>query len=270
MSYTANAIQLWDWEKKRTMTDKKLEKQVAKKLLAAAPSEKNWGFLPKGKSVTEEAANKFLFWCAMMRQWKIEPATLKCEKIFSAEFLGNPNNPKNLWDAILATSTDEWDKWWEQEKFHRFRNKLKKAQRKNAEIIVKQYNGDARNIWQDQSQAEIKKRLRDLSGIGPALANMAVGALRDSGQIEVANGDVKPDVHVCRVLSRILRGNDTPFTPETVACITRRMHNDPWQLDYPLLSLGRELCKKSAPNCGECYLKKICKTGVKRLAAKTP
>ena len=251
------------------MTDKKLEKQVAKKLLAAAPSERNWVWFPKGKPVTKKAANKFLFWCVMMRQCRIKLVTKNCEKIFGAKFLGNRKNPKNLWGAILATPAAKWDKWWEQEKFHRFRNKLKKAQRENAKIIVEKYNGDARNIWQDQSHAEIKKRLRELSGVGPALTNMTVGALRDSEQIKVANGNVKPDVHVCRVLSRILRGSDTPFTAEKVACLTRRMSNDPWQLDYPLLNLGLDLCKKRAPRCNECYLKKICKTGGKKLAGKT-
>jgi endonuclease III len=86
---------------------------------------------------------------------------------------------------------------------------------------------------------------------------MIVGALRDCGQIASEPSDVKADVHVCRVVGRVLQGHEVD--DETAIQLTRELYPpDPWKLDAPLWRLGQDYCGAAVPLCGECYLAERC------------
>jgi len=92
---------------------------------------------------------------------------------------------------------------------------------------------------------------------------MILGALLDTKQISTCKLDVKPDVHVCTILYRLLYGvekivADANMVKEVID-ITRQMHpENPWVLDDPLFDLGRRICKAKNPNCPNCPLIDIC------------
>jgi adenine-specific DNA glycosylase len=92
--------------------------------------------------------------------------------------------------------------------------------------------------------------------MGEQISNMAVGALIDTGLIE-GKGDVKADINVKRVLSRVLAGEDLSIAE--IIDITRRMHpKNPWLLDRELYLIGKELCFESISYCDDCYLSSDC------------
>lgn len=77
---------------------------------------------------------------------------------------------------------------------------------------------------------------------------MILEALLDTKQISSCKLDVKPDVHVCTMLYRLLYGAEKVVTDANVVKevidITRQMHpENPWVLDDPLFDKGREICK---------------------------
>jgi endonuclease III len=88
---------------------------------------------------------------------------------------------------------------------------------------------------------------------------MAVGALMDTGHLH-GRGDVKVDIHVRRVLGRIVRGKE--FAAEeasNVLELTRSMHpENPWLLDRPLYRLGQSACVAGTPKCSSCFLRPAC------------
>ncbi len=106
--------------------------------------------------------------------------------------------------------------------------------------------------------------------VGPQLSRMIVGALLDTEKIQLkkddegtadVTADVKVDIHVRRVLGRILEGKEYENSDEsTVLEKTRGMYPQcPWRLDQPLFTLGKKLCKSSNPRCSECYMRKYCR-----------
>jgi endonuclease III len=124
--------------------------------------------------------------------------------------------------------------------------------------IVAKYDGDARNIWKGQSPDVVLGRLLELR-VGEQISRMIVGALIDTEQIK-GSGDVKVDIHVRRVLGRVLRGEG--YSVKEVRIViekTREMYpKNPWMLDKPLYELGNYTCKAANPDCQNCYLRKKC------------
>jgi endonuclease III len=95
--------------------------------------------------------------------------------------------------------------------------------------------------------------------VGEQISRMIVGALCDTEQIQ-GSGDVKVDTHVRRVLGRVLRGSPFTLSEAPIALEkTREMwRENPWLLDEPLYSLGKQFCYASNPDCDDCYLQKEC------------
>ena len=89
-----------------------------------------------------------------------------------------------------------------------------------------------------------------------------MGALLDCGQIK-GTGDVKADVHVCRVLGRAVNGD--PADAETAGKLAQELNPmDPWQLDWPLWNLGKSHCHARTQDCARCYLAPHCSAALKR------
>jgi endonuclease III len=95
-------------------------------------------------------------------------------------------------------------------------------------------------------------------GAGEQITRMIVGALIDTHQIN-GIGDVKADIHVCRVLGRALTGHN--LSPGHATEITRCMYpQNPWFLDRSLFLLGQQskICAAGIPKCDMCYLRPVC------------
>lgn len=120
--------------------------------------------------------------------------------------------------------------------------------------ICEEYDGDARLIWRDRTASEVAAELEAL-GLGPNLSRMTAGGLMDTGWIK-GRGDVKADIHVCRVIGRIFLGEVAPDTAVQLALSI--YPKNPWRLDGPLFRVGKDRCWANEPGCPECSLKRHC------------
>ncbi len=226
--------------------------RVAALLLENRSGKEDWGEISKlaGKPCPKKVANKFLVCCLLDYQMKWE-VTWRNGCRLVVDILRDPDD---VWLAITSVPQDEWRSKFKEYHLHRFPNAHNRLWRIGREISDR-YDGDANKIWQDRESAEALFRLLDL-GAGEQISRMIVGALHDCGQIQ-GTGDVKADVHVCRVLGRIFSGRPT----NGAAAIeqARQLNpSDPWQLDWPLWNIGNALCRPKSPNCLKCYLAPHC------------
>jgi endonuclease III len=175
-------------------------------------------------------------------------------------------DPANLWQWVTEHSFGEWKRKEKKYNLHRFpaaHERIWKIGKK----IIDDYDGDARKIWRNQTPKKVNNRITELVS-GEAIPRMILGALLDTKQIDCSKNncsglDVKPDVHVCTVLFRLLYGSkkvivNAKMRKETIE-ITRRMYPKlPWKLDAPLYSIGLDPCTAKSPACSECPLTDVC------------
>ena len=203
-----------------------------------------------GKPTDKKTANKFLL-CNIL-DWQMNSAkVLENSKRFSLDVL---HDPEDLWDTILKYSEEEWMTKYSEFRLHWLHAAHNRVWRIGRNI-VKYYDGDARKIWEGKSPGVTIDILNKL-GVGENISRMCVGALIDTNQIK-GNGDVKADVHLKRVLGRVVKGE--PISESEVIEITRKMYpENPWLLDREFWMIGKELCHPNNPKCFECYLKPEC------------
>lgn len=225
-----------------------------------------WPFLEplNGQPADKRNANKFFLACIVDYQQKADRAWEQAKRFVEVEM----GDPPDIWRAIFARHETETD--WLQAKaqygLHRWDKAHLRVYRIGQKLIDK-YDGDARLIWQSATRDEVLFRLSELR-VGPQISQMVVGALRDTGQIE-RSADLKADVHVCRVLGRIVTGS--MMTPESATQIARQLNPEaPWLLDRPLFVLGTKsdfstaaaagCCAAGAPACHRCFpaVREIC------------
>lgn len=226
--------------------------QIATLLLKHRADKADWGEIShlEGRECSKKVANKFLICCLLDFQQNADVAWEKGEEL--VEKLGGP---EDVWVTISSFSKDEWNSLYEPlgepHRFHWAYERLWYI----ANEICAQYAGDARNIWSGKSPFEALIHLWAL-GAGDQISRMVVGALRDCGQIEGKSSDVKADRHLCRVLGRVVYGEEVGAAK--VIDLTRKLSPaDPWQLDSPLWNVGKA-CRPTSPNCASCYLRPQC------------
>jgi endonuclease III len=194
-----------------------------------------------------------LLGCILDYQMPAEIAWENARRV-AEDIFGNPND---LWHQISGVPLSKWNMKWEEYKLHRYPKAHERVWR-IGRYIVAHYGGDARNIWKGQPPDVVLDRLNQMK-VGEQISRMIVGALCDTDQIQ-GSGDVKVDTHLRRVLGRVLRGS--PFTPSEAPIVLEKTRvmwpENPWLLDEPLYSLGKEFCYASNPDCGYCYLQKEC------------
>ena len=150
-------------------------------------------------------------------------------------------------------SKEEWMDKFHEYSIHRYPKAHERVWRIGSDLI-RLYGGDARNIWNGQTIQILLDRLNEIK-VGEQIARMIVGALCDTNQI-IGVSDVKADIHVRRVLGRILKGDK--LSSEEATAETRKLFpENPWILDQPLYWLGKNVCL-SKPKCYECYLQREC------------
>jgi endonuclease III len=213
------------------------------------------GFWPwlsdlNGRYANKKRANKFLLGCILDYQIPADTAWENARRL-AEDILGDPNG---LWNWISNFSKKRWMSRIKVYRLHRFPKAHERVWRIAKEIVTR-YDGDARKIWKKQTPYTLFKRLNELR-VGKQIANMVVGALIDTGQIKGV-GDVKADVHVKRVLGRVLKG-DSLSQDEAIEMARKMYSKNPWLLDQPLYLIGVKFCFATNPNCGSCYLKSEC------------
>jgi hypothetical protein len=231
---------------------------IAALLLEHRAGKVDWGEISRleGRECPKGIANTFLICCLLDWKWDTDVAWGKGENLVKqlGEESRDPDAEK-LWATISSRSKDEWDSKYEHYgKPHRFRKGYTRLWG-ISNTICDWYDGDARKIWSGKSPFEALIHLWAL-GAGDQISRMVVGALRDCGQIKGDSGDVKPDVHLRRVLGRAVDGQEiSAANPAKVIDLTRQLNpTDPWLLDWPLWNIGKAHCRPTSPNCAGCYL----------------
>lgn len=141
----------------------------------------------------------------------------------------------------------------------RYPNEAVRTLRETADL-VEAFGGDAAAIWSGTPPRIVRQLLRGIHGVGPGIANMVVLLLRDQYgffQGQEHEIDIKPDVHVLRVLKR---SGLIPFESEDLAVsATRRLSPQfPAKLDWPIWDIGQRWCFSSQPDCVHCPLTDVC------------
>lgn len=211
-----------------------------------------WDWLGKfnGQRADKKSANKFLLGCILDYQIRAETAWENARRL-AEDILGDPDD---LWERIVSNSESQWMSKWNEYSLHRFPKAHERVWRIGKDIVTR-YDGDARKIWISQTPTIILERLNELR-VGEQIARMIIGGLCDTKQI-LGSGDVKADIHVRRVLGRVLTGD--LLSPDQAIKITREMSpKNPWLLDKPLYLIGKRVCLATNPRCNNCFLHDEC------------
>jgi hypothetical protein len=214
----------------------------------------NWGIENyEGRDLPKDIANLFLLRCLIDYQCISVDAWKRGGDYFNTL---SEEHKHDLWQMIADKPLKDWtsEESFKKCNLHRWRrahNRLWPI----AKCICMFFDGDARNIWKSSTPFDVLCRLYYI-GAGEQLSRMIVGALKDCGQI-TGRGDVKADVHVCRVLGRVFEGKEA--TPVFALKMARELKpDDPWQLDRSLWNLGQTNCDSINPRCSDCYLTQYC------------
>jgi len=129
-------------------------------------------------------------------------------------------------------------------------------------IVVREYDGDVKRIWQDKTAAFVKATFQRIYGVGPGIASMIVLLLEKCFKIRFTDldhrtMDVKPDVHIVRIFQRLgfISVSDEAEALEAA----RKLHPEyPGALDAPAWVIGKKWCTSFAPLCPKCPLNNVC------------
>jgi endonuclease III len=131
-----------------------------------------------------------------------------------------------------------------------------------AQIVLNEYDGDTRKIWQNHTSTYVKSVFRRIYGVGPGIASMIVLLLEkcfkmNFTDLDHKNMDVKPDVHVVRVFQRL---GFISIADATEALRAARKFNPeyPGALDAPAWIIGKKWCTPFGPQCTACVMGAVC------------
>lgn len=221
------------------------------------PNAVRWPFLTGIANLNKRAANKFLLGAIVDYQVPWEQAWEGAQR-FAEETL---KDPPDLWREIVEGWTEaEWNSrsTWKKYGLHRRFPAGHNRVRAIGLDILRQYNGDAREIWRGQSPHEVMCRLEELgnNGVGAQLSRMIVGALIDTDQIR-GSGQFKADTHVRRVLGRVFDAKKASES-RTFELGEELSPGNSWEFDGVLFLHGMETCTQATPTCDGCFLAPDC------------
>lgn len=200
----------------------------------------------------------FVIACVMDRQIKAERAWLIPHSL--RERAGGFELPR-----IRAFSLPEVENLMTNpEPLHRFPAVMSRNLLAAAEMIDREYCGDASRIWSGEpSSAEVVFRLLQFPGVGPKIGTMAANILARQFKVrfsDYSSVDISPDVHVRRVFGRLGLSREEAPVEELVYRARAIYPQFPGILDFPVWEVGRQWCRPKAPLCPRCYLAKVCPT----------
>jgi len=239
-------------EKPVRRNSRQIFKEVANKLIKHHQPD-DWHWLGAGSAVSKKDANKFFLGAILDYQIPAATAWGNSRRLTEDIF----DDPDDIWDRITSFSAEEWMSRRREYRLHRFPIAHERVWRIGKDI-VRDYQGDVRNIWNTGTSDEILNRFHKMR-VGEQISQMILGALFDTGIIN-RGGDVKADIHVRRVLGRVVQGMGFELSeiPEVIE-LTRQMHpEEPWLLDQQLYLLGKQVCFPTNPNCSQCSLREEC------------
>jgi endonuclease-3 len=113
--------------------------------------------------------------------------------------------------------------------------------------ILKEHNGEVPKTLEE---------LTALAGVGRKTANVIRGNIYNDPSIVV-------DTHVKRISNKLgLTKEEDPVKIEFD--LMKKLPKDHWILyNIHLITLGRTICVARKPKCSECFLREVCKSGVK-------
>lgn len=198
------------------------------------------------RPLSEKSANKFLLACILDYQVDANVIWDRARKLSEETF----GDPPHLWNYVTQEWTeDEWAAMWRVFRLHRFPAAHARVWRIGNEIVHK-YGGDARRIWQGRDANEVLGALEGMR-VGPEISRMIVGALISQGLVR-GTGDLKADIHVRRVLGRVV---DQDLSPLAARQLAKAIYaTNPWDLDIALYDIGKTLCRKNWVYCEECSI----------------
>jgi hypothetical protein len=204
--------------------------------------EVSWPGLPDqpGARTTVLGANTFLLGCLIDGQQPAERAWRVARRFV---FGIVPESQRAwFWHWIIKNHTErEWNACRHTYALHRFGAWHNKVYR-TARVLVDLFDGDARGIWRsipsDTNQVSYVQARLGVIGMGPAIARMTAGALRDCRLIE-GSGSFKDDRHVRRIM-KVLGLSRSDSSQDVLAAGRRLLGDDSWAIDYALFHLGKQ------------------------------
>ena len=198
----------------------------------------------------KRSANKFMLASILNYQMKAAQVWARAQR-FAEQTL---NDPPDLWTAIIKIRKWDTPTVFRRYQLHRFPAAHQRV-RRIGKAIVDHYEGDAREIWKKQTPTEILNRLNWMR-VGQKISRMIIGTPSDSKQISGV-GELAPDIHVRRVLGRVFNG-EVVSADKAIRIAEEIEPRKSWKLDAPLYRLGQSKCKKTNPECEDCYLREEC------------
>lgn len=175
---------------------------------------------------------------------------------------------EKLGDFSISTlynlSLNDYKKLFNDNKLHRYNEKMANVFYNAVCKIVNDYNGDASNIWSDNpSSAMVVLRFLDFDGVGIKLATMATNILVRDFKVKLSDYysiDISPDVHVKRVFKRMgfIKNKDIDNVSKIIYKARSMNPKFPGLMDYTCWKLGKDICKSQNPKCEECLFNKEC------------
>jgi hypothetical protein len=142
-----------------------------------------------------------------------------------------------IWDWIANQAESKWMSRAGTRQLHRYKKRQQTIHR-IARIIAERYAGDARKIWSERRSTPLLQILEDDLRVGPGIARMIVGALRDHQLVTLRRSDFKPDRHVIRLMSALGLASSTRW--RDVLKSAELHFEDPWLADACFYHLGAE------------------------------
>lgn len=148
---------------------------------------------------------------------------------------------------------------------HRYVNKTALRLINAAKLLLRDYAGDAANIWAGEPTAgEVLLRLLAFDGIGQKKAAMAVNILMRDFLIPLrgtAGTEIAYDIHIRRVFMRT--GLSERDDPDAFNAAARNANpENPGALDIAAWYAGRNWCHPTSPLCDSCRLSELCPRSV--------
>ena len=149
---------------------------------------------------------------------------------------------------------------------HRFKNDMAEYFHAAIQRISKQYDGDARKIWNDTPPSGLLiSRFLQFDGVGLKIATMATNILVRQFGVQLKENssiDISPDVHIMRIFHRL--GLISSNKREEAIYMARALNPEyPGIVDYACWDVGQKYCDANTPKCADCPFKEFCKEGEK-------
>ncbi len=157
---------------------------------------------------------------------------------------------------------DKIKKLFAEKHLHRFNETMAENFHAALENIHLNYNDCASNIWRDNPQsATVVNRFLQFRGVGTKIASLAANTLARDFKIPMADKrciDISLDVHIKRVFARLGLTGKNATNDEVLYCAREMNPEYPGIFDQATWEIGREWCRPSNPECGNCYMERFC------------